>query len=245
MHLVRFIFFFSPLFSAKSSFLLSSGLVDPKDPEAKFVILAGEALRGAGALLLSSGGRRFVSELGYRDVVSKSIFTNCKPIILPSGKHSPTAAFLVLNPRVVAQFPEAVAFYSFKKLVLTYPSLSSFCSAHSVPLEVATATLANYSRSAESGRDEFGKTSFSGLPWNTGEEITVMLVTPSVHYTMGGLEIDVSSRVIGADGKALGGLYAAGEVTGGLHGDNRLGGNSLLECVVNGRIAGRNAASQI
>merc|ERR1719434_678628 len=70
----------------------------------------------------------------------------------------------------------------------------------------------------------------------------VAIITPVIHYCMGGLEIDRDSACIGADGKAIKGLYAAGEVAGGVHGNNRLGGNSLLDCVVFGRVAGKAAA---
>merc|ERR1711972_784647 len=63
--------------------------------------------------------------------------------------------------------------------------------------------------------------------------------TPVIHYCMGGLEIDCDSAVVGKGGKAIPGLYAAGEVAGGVHGNNRLGGNSLLDCVVFGRVAGK------
>merc|ERR1711939_1086878 len=59
---------------------------------------------------------------------------------------------------------------------------------------------------------------------------------------MGGLEIDVNSAVLGSNGKAIPGLYCAGEVAGGVHGNNRLGGNSLLDCVVFGRVAGKHCA---
>merc|ERR1719441_27357 len=59
---------------------------------------------------------------------------------------------------------------------------------------------------------------------------------------MGGLEVDVDSAVLGPTGKAIPGLYAAGEVAGGIHGNNRLGGNSLLDCVVFGRVAGLHCA---
>merc|ERR1719162_1725566 len=71
------------------------------------------------------------------------------------------------------------------------------------------------------------------------EPFYVAIITPVIHYCMGGLEIDVDSAVIGANGKAIPGLYAAGEVAGGVHGNNRLGGNSLLDCVVFGRVAGK------
>ena len=70
----------------------------------------------------------------------------------------------------------------------------------------------------------------------------VAIITPVIHYCMGGLEIDVNSVVTNTKGKAIPGLYAAGEVAGGVHGNNRLGGNSLLDCVVFGRVAGKHAA---
>merc|ERR1711988_690821 len=71
------------------------------------------------------------------------------------------------------------------------------------------------------------------------EPFYVAIITPVIHYCMGGLEIDVNSNCLGAGGKPIPGLYAAGEVAGGVHGNNRLGGNSLLDCVVFGRVSGR------
>merc|ERR1711901_17745 len=71
------------------------------------------------------------------------------------------------------------------------------------------------------------------------EPFYVAIITPVIHYCMGGLEIDTDSAVLGPKGKAIPGLYAAGEVAGGVHGNNRLGGNSLLDCVVFGRVSGR------
>merc|ERR1719265_1653322 len=74
------------------------------------------------------------------------------------------------------------------------------------------------------------------------ESFYVAIITPVIHYCMGGLEIDVNSAVVGSGGEAIPGLYAAGEVAGGVHGNNRLGGNSLLDCVVFGRVAGKHCA---
>jgi fumarate reductase flavoprotein subunit len=62
-------------------------------------------------------------------------------------------------------------------------------------------------------------------------------MAPSTHHTMGGLTTDIDRRVLTADGKAIEGLYAAGEVTGGIHGGNRLGGNAIVEIFVSGRTA--------
>merc|ERR1719473_2175049 len=74
------------------------------------------------------------------------------------------------------------------------------------------------------------------------EPFYVAIITPVIHYCMGGLETDVNSSVLGASGKPIPGLYAAGEVAGGVHGNNRLGGNSLLDCVVFGRVSGKHCA---
>merc|ERR1711897_124191 len=74
------------------------------------------------------------------------------------------------------------------------------------------------------------------------EPFYVAIITPVIHYCMGGLEIDCDSAVVASNGKAIPGLYAAGEVAGGVHGNNRLGGNSLLDCVVFGRVAGLHCA---
>merc|ERR1712204_151442 len=73
------------------------------------------------------------------------------------------------------------------------------------------------------------------------EPFYVAIITPVIHYCMGGLEIDVDSAVCNNDGEVIPGLYAAGEVAGGVHGNNRLGGNSLLDCVVFGRVAAKAA----
>jgi fumarate reductase flavoprotein subunit len=70
-------------------------------------------------------------------------------------------------------------------------------------------------------------------------------VQPGIHYTMGGLKIDEQTRVIDKDGKPIPGLYAAGEVTGGVHGANRLGGNSISETITFGRIAGASTAKAV
>merc|ERR1712046_211500 len=76
----------------------------------------------------------------------------------------------------------------------------------------------------------------------TSDAFHVAIVTPVIHYCMGGMKINTDSESLGAGDKVIGGLYAAGEAAGGIHGNNRLGGNSLLDCVVYGRVSGRSAA---
>jgi succinate dehydrogenase/fumarate reductase flavoprotein subunit len=108
-------------------------------------------------------------------------------------------------------------------------------------------TLQEYNNLVEAGQpDAFGKQHYPGKVF-MGAPIYVGTITPVVHYTMGGLAIDEVGRVLreGGGGEVVPGLYAAGEVSGGLHGRNRLGGNSLLECVVFGRLAGQQVAAQV
>merc|ERR1712224_968727 len=91
-----------------------------------------------------------------------------------------------------------------------------------------------------SGKTGSGKKFFHNIIPSSAvakEPFYVAIITPVIHYCMGGLEIDVDSAVLGPKNKAIPGLYAAGEVAGGVHGNNRLGGNSLLDCVVFGRVA--------
>merc|ERR1719384_1553057 len=98
---------------------------------------------------------------------------------------------------------------------------------------------------AASGKTGSGKKFYHNiLPGSAvkTEPFYVAIITPVIHYCMGGLEVETNSLVVDAQGKSIKGLYAAGEVAGGIHGNNRLGGNSLLDCVVFGRVSGKHAA---
>ncbi len=109
-------------------------------------------------------------------------------------------------------------------------------------LENLKKSIGDYNRAASGeAEDAFGKSKFP-VQFGLDEKLFVASVIPAVHYTMGGLAISSNAQVFAEHGELIGGLFGAGEVTGGVHGSNRLGGNSLLECVVYGRIAGQNAA---
>merc|ERR1712024_5409 len=90
--------------------------------------------------------------------------------------------------------------------------------------------------------DKWGKKFFRNLPLDTGDSFHVAIVTPVIHYCMGGMKINSDAESLRADDKVISGLFSAGEAAGGIHGNNRLGGNSLLDCVVFGRVSGRSAA---
>merc|ERR1719197_2471053 len=90
--------------------------------------------------------------------------------------------------------------------------------------------------------DAWGKKFFHNLPLSCDDAFHVAIVTPVIHYCMGGMKINGDAEGMGTGDKVIPGIYAAGEAAGGIHGSNRLGGNSLLDCVVFGRVSGRSAA---
>mgnify|MGYP003301649598 CR=1 FL=1 len=103
-------------------------------------------------------------------------------------------------------------------------------------------SIKEYNNNKNGEKDKFGKILFP-TKYKLNEPIYVSVITPSLHYTMGGLKINSDAEVINTKGEVIHGLFAAGEVTGGVHGGNRLGGNSLLECAVFGIRAARSAST--
>merc|ERR1712046_566376 len=134
-----------------------------------------------------------------------------------------------------------------------------FAAEYGIPLANIEATFANYNDIADKqakdpdngpyeayggGKswDQWGKKFFHNLPMDISDSFHVAIVTPVIHYCMGGMKINGDAESLGAGDGVIGGLYSAGEAAGGIHGNNRLGGNSLLDCVVFGRVSGRSAA---
>lgn len=110
-------------------------------------------------------------------------------------------------------------------------------------------TIKGYCEAAASKKmDALGRRYFGHWELSEATEDSIVYVgkiTPAVHFTMGGVVINERAEILNQNGEPIKGLWAAGEVTGGVHGENRLGGSSLLECVVFGRIAGEQAAQQL
>ncbi|OCK76210.1 Flavocytochrome c [Lepidopterella palustris CBS 459.81] len=211
-----------------------TGFVDPKNPSAPIKFLAAEVLRGEGGLLLHDD-KRFFDELETRENVTNAIISN------PATDASPRQwdVQLVLDEGVYNAAKSHIDFYLWKGLMRKIAAADLGPNALSTIQEYADAAAGRVA-------DPFGRTSFANwtLTDVTPDSILyVGRVTPVVHFTMGGVVINEQSEVIKAGGEPIKGLWAAGEVTGGVHGGNRLGGSSLLECVVFGRIAGDRAAS--
>jgi succinate dehydrogenase/fumarate reductase flavoprotein subunit len=108
-----------------------------------------------------------------------------------------------------------------------------------IPYATLDKTFKEYTKYAENKSCPSGKKFYPNAPYDAADSFNVAIITPVIHYTMGGLTVDEHTHVLGEKGQVIKGLYASGEVMGGVHGKNRLGGNSLLDCVVYGRVAGR------
>lgn len=148
---------------------------------------------------------------------------------------------LVLSSSAADDAKKHVDHYLNKGLLLKLEGLNALSEWMKVPVSTVEATLREYQFDANLGKDQWGKTSFAGVPQLdlSKETFYAGTVTPVLHYCMGGLTIDKNGSVLDEKNNIIPGLHAAGEVSGGVHGDNRLGGNSLLECTVFGSIVGK------
>ena len=198
--------------------------------EANTAALITEGLRGDGAILVNANGERFIDEVGTRDVVSAAE-------IAQPGSYS----WLIVD-QAMADASSVIQGYikkGYTKTGATYEELAK-------ELDVDPTTFANtmetWNSYVEAKNDpDFGRTSFAN-PLNNGPYYAIK-VTAGVHHTMGGVTINSATEVLKEDGTVIPGLFAAGEVTGGVHGANRLGGTAVADFVVFGRIAGESAAN--
>jgi fumarate reductase flavoprotein subunit len=194
-------------------------------------ILITEAVRGNGAVLVNREGLRFVNEMATRAVVSGEVL-----------KQTGRTAFVVFDAGV-RQALAQIEGYVKLGLVKEAGSLQQLAGMLAMPEAALSNTIDTYNQAYASAPNhidpDFGRLiprALNASPYYAIE------VAPGIHYTMGGLKIDTQARVISATGTPIPGLFAAGEVTGGVHGKDRLGGNSISETITFGRIAGTNAA---
>ena len=197
--------------------------------EANTAALITEGLRGDGAVLINAEGKRFIDEVGTRDVVSAAE-------IAQTGSYS----WLVVDQAMV-DASSVIQGYIKKGYTVTGETYEELGKAMGVDAAAFAETMDKWNGYVEAKNDpDFGRTSFAN-PLNTAPYYAVK-VTAGVHHTMGGLKINANTEVLNEKGEVIPGLFAAGEVTGGVHGANRLGGNAVADFTVFGRIAGAAAS---
>merc|ERR1712048_780837 len=232
-----------------------TGLVKPDDVDAKIKFLAAEALRGVGGIVLDAFGNRFANELGRRDYVTGEMWKNKPPFRL------------CLNKAASDEIIWHCKHYTGRGVMKYYASGKDLAADMGVSLETLVDTHeAHYQAAKKTEKDPDGGSwpaYPSGKSWDepsgkpgsgkkfyhniidgskvATEPFYVAIITPVIHYCMGGLECTQDAECIDAKGNVIKGLYVAGEAAGGIHGNNRLGGNSLLDCVVFGRVSAKAA----
>lgn len=151
---------------------------------------------------------------------------------------------LVLNSKASKEIEWHCKHYNGRGLMKFYKNGTEMAKDMGIDPKVLEQTYKDYNKFAETKSDPWGKKYFANMPFDFNDSFNVSIITPVIHYTMGGLKVDEHTHVLGAKG-IIPGLYASGEVMGGVHGKNRLGGNSLLDCVVYGRVAGRVSVAEL
>lgn len=179
-------------------------------------------------VFVNKEGKRYVNEYAERDVLSKAALEQTDGI------------FYIICDNKIAKNAD-VAGMEAKGNVVVADTLEELAEKLGIPADTFVETIERYNSFVDAQKDDdFGKPLF-------GEKIdeapfVATPRSPSLHHTMGGVKIDTNTHVISTEGNVIDGLYAAGEVTGGLHAGNRLGGNAMTDFLVFGRIAGENAA---
>jgi len=193
--------------------------------------LISESIRGGGAILVSQAGKRFYNEMETRDKVSAEI------IALPEK-----SAWVIFDEQVRAN-NKAADEYIAKGFVLSAPTPEELAVKLNMNPVALTETLERYNLFVVEKKDEdFGRTTALRHPLNKGPFFAIR-IAPGVHHTMGGVVINTDTAVLDAQKQPITGAWAAGEVAGGIHGANRIGGNAVADIIIFGILAGRNAAA--
>ncbi len=190
-----------------------------------------EGLRGDGAILVNKEGKRFFDEVSTRDKVSAA-----------ENEQTDGVVWLIVDQKMY-DASKVIQGYDSKGWMVSGSSAEELAEKMGVDAAALSETISKWNECvANKSDEEFGRTSFAEPLEDTLYALTVQ---PGVHHTMGGLKINAETEVLTEDGTAIPGLYAAGEVTGGVHGANRLGGNAVADFTVFGRIAGQQAAAYV
>jgi len=208
----------------------------PDEPGFGLVPLFCERVVGWAPMINPKTGKRFINETGNRKVRADAIIEIGVPVVIVADTYA-----------TEKNVPADVIEGGLKNgAIKKFDTLEEFAKAYDIPWDAFKAEVERWNKFVENQKDEdFGCMIFKDAkPLGFQPPFYAARLWPKVHHCMGGLVTDVNGRVIGQDFEPIPGLYAAGEVTGGIHGAVRLGGVAMADCVVYGRIAGKNAAAE-
>lgn len=204
---------------------------DPKSG----ALLTGLIVPPENFVFVNQQGKRFVNECESRDVLSNSFFDNGGLVYMIADEEIRKTAANTTHETIEREIEEGI--------IIKADSIEELARKINVPEAELCSTIHRYNSFVEDGRDpEFQKGAL-GLKVEKAPFYATPR-KPSVHHTMGGLRIDTKARVLDQQRSPIPGLYAAGEVAGGLHAGNRLGGNALIDIFTYGRIAGDSVSNR-
>ena len=207
------------------------------DVETGKLLYCGDTRLVGGALLVNKEGKRFVEELGTRREISMAIKaqTDYVGYVLWDETSNEKTGTMASNPE------EAKSLFD-RGLMVKADTLEELAEHFGIDKDALLETVKTFNEN--SAKEEDPDFNLRMLGWQVKDApFYMMKAAPAVHHTMGGLKINTEAKVLNKDGQWIEGLYAAGEVTGGIHGENRLGSVAMADITVFGKIAGENAAA--
>ena len=193
------------------------------------------------SIMLNKEGRRFVREDGRRDEMSKAIIAQTDGIMYMFSNAETFSVTDLRDCKTMGGQPVSYFLDNHLNGIVIGETIEEMAEQLGFPAENLRETLASYNEHVKSNTpDEFGRVTFV-TTLEKGPYIAYPR-KPAVHHTMGGVQIDAETHALRADGTVIPGLYCAGEITGVIHGTNRIGGNAIVDYLTFGREAGRNAA---
>lgn len=196
-------------------------------------MLITESVRGDGAILVNQEGKRFIDELETRDVVSAGELEQ-------EGQY----AYIIFDQKLRENL-KAIEKYVSNGLTVEADTIEGLAEKIEADPAVLAETLETWNQAVANQKDEeFGRDTGMENDLSTAPYYAIK-IAPGIHHTMGGIKINVNAEVVNKDGEVIPGLFAAGEVTGGVHGANRIGGNAVADIVVFGRVASASAIAYI
>lgn len=196
-------------------------------------IMITEAVRGNGAIVVNREGKRFQAEMTTRDVMSKAILAQ-----------TGGTAYLVFDQGIRDSL-KAIDGYAKQGLLTQADTVADLAKKLNIPADVLEQTVGDYNKYQKAGKDPLGRKAKEMPRALETAPYYAVEIGPAVHHTMGGLKINTHAQVLNTKGEIIPALFAAGEVTGGVHGGNRLGGNAVADIEVFGKIAADSACAFI
>ena len=209
-------------------------------------ILANDKFRELGAIIINKRGKRFCDEMGNRKYVSQNILKNCDIVTDPKIIKQ-YEAFMIINEEIKKEYGEdEINKYINEGYLIKYNSFEEFAKDMNISdyFNNIKKSINNYNEGSEKKYDQFGKRNFPHKFKMKGK-IYVAIVTPCTYHTLGGVHVTDEAEIINTKGRIIDGLFAAGQIIGGVHGTMAMQGNILTQSLVFGRIAAQSAIDYI